>query len=362
MRFASVLLLPFLFALSAAQFGFGGFGNSFNRVSNTFQEGARRVASSFPDLSNVRDFGDFIAKTGKTYASAAERQLHEATFGARQQLVNAHNAALSASKGFELGLNQFADLPFAEFLNKLTGNKKSASGEAKASKQRQVAAPPTTNVPDSFDWRDKGGVTPVKYQGDCGSCWTFASTGAIEGHTFRATGKLPMLSEQNLVDCGPIDYGLNGCDGGFQEYAFAYIKEVQKGVAPSEKYPYLDKKDTCKYDPSTKAAQVKGFAAVKPKDEKTMKEVVATLGPLACSVNALETLLLYKKGIYADEECNKGEVNHAVLVVGYGSEGGKDYWIVKNSWDKNWGEEGYFRLPRGSNFCGIAEECSYPIV
>ncbi|XP_053963703.1 procathepsin L [Anastrepha obliqua] len=358
MRLASVWLLPLLFALTAAQFG--GFGGSFNKVTNSVQQGFGNLGSKLklPSLLNVNTFSEFAELTGKTYAEG-ERQLREGIFAARRQLVNLHNAG---SKGYELAINAFADLTNAEFIKKLTGNKKSSRGEAKASVDREEAAPPTTNVPDAFDWRSKGGVTPVKYQGDCGSCWTFATTGAIEGHTFRATGKLPTLSEQNLVDCGPIDYGLNGCDGGFQEYAFAFIKDVQKGVAPSDKYPYLDKKDTCKYDPATKAALVKGFAAIKPKDEKTMKEVVATLGPLACSVNALETLLLYKKGIYADEECNKGEVNHAILVVGYGSENGQDYWIVKNSWDKTWGEEGYFRLPRGCNFCGIADECSYPIV
>lgn len=216
-------------------------------------------------------------------------------------------------------------------------------------------------MPDSFDWREKGGVTPVKFQGDCGSCWSFAATGAIEGHVFRKTGKLPNLSEQNLVDCGPKSLGLDGCDGGFQEYAFNFVKQ-QDGIAVGGKYPYVDRKDNCKYKSNLSGAQITGFAAIPPKDEKAMKTVIATQGPLACSVYGLESLLLYKSGIYADEECNKGEVNHSVLVVGYGSENGQDYWIIKNSWDTIWGEQGYFRLPRGKNFCGIATECSYPIV
>lgn len=216
-------------------------------------------------------------------------------------------------------------------------------------------------LPDSFDWREKGGVTPVKFQGECGSCWSFATTGAIEGHVFRKTGKLPNLSEQNLVDCGKPDVGLAGCDGGFQEYAFNFITE-QNGIAYGDKYPYLDKKDTCKYAKGISGAQIKGFASIPPKDEDAMKTVIATQGPLACSVNGLESLLLYKRGIYADEECNNGEVNHSILVVGYGTEKGEDYWIIKNSWDVNWGEDGYFRLPRGKNFCGIASECSYPVV
>ncbi|XP_067628262.1 digestive cysteine proteinase 1 [Eurosta solidaginis] len=368
MRLGTIYFLPFLFAFAAAQFGgLGGgftnrFGSGLNRVTDNVQQGVNRFGSSLksvPFVSNVKDFADFAAQTGKTYATAAERKLREGVFAARQQLVNAQNAA---GKGYELAINAFADLTKEEFLKQLTGNKKSDSGDAKASKERVETETPTTNVPDEFDWRTQGGVTPVKFQGDCGSCWTFATVGAMEGHIFRSTGHLPVLSEQNLVDCGPIDYGLDGCDGGFQEYAFAFIKDIQNGVvAYNEEYPYLDRKETCRYDPETKLTPMKGFVAIKPQDEKTMKEVVATLGPLACSINGLESLLLYKRGIYADEECNKGEVNHAVLVVGYGSEEGKDYWIVKNSWDKSWGEDGYFRLPRGSNFCGIASECSYPI-
>lgn len=229
------------------------------------------------------------------------------------------------------------------------------------SHREKATVPADKPIPDSFDWREKGGVTPVKFQGKCGSCWAFAAAGAIESHIFRKTGKLIELSEQNLVDCGKREYGLAGCDGGFHDYGFNLVA-MQKGIAKGDKYPYVDKQQTCSYKDGLKAAAITGFATIDPKDEVTMKKVIATLGPLACSINGLESLLLYKRGIYADEECNKGEVNHSVLIVGYGSENGLDYWIVKNSWDKVWGEEGYFRLPRGKNFCLIASECSYPIV
>uniref|UniRef100_A0A034W8D2 Cathepsin L n=1 Tax=Bactrocera dorsalis TaxID=27457 RepID=A0A034W8D2_BACDO len=351
MRFGSVVwLLPLLFALTAAQ------------VSSFFSA-PKNIASGLSNLVtsglNFADHDDFLLKTGKSYFDAAEKQLREAQFNTNKNLVALTN---TAKKGYKLALNKFADITKAEFLKFFCGNSKSASGEAKARADRQEAKPPTTRVPKAFDWRTKGGVTPVKFQDKCGSCWAFATTGAIEGHIFRSTKKLPNLSEQNLIDCGPVDFGLNGCDGGYQEYAFAFIKDEQKGLQGSASYPYANQKDACKYKAGNKEAEVKGFAVVKPKDEKTMMEVVATLGPLACSVYAPESLLLYKEGIYADEECNKAEVNHAILVVGYGSEKGKDFWIVKNSWDSSWGEEGYFRLPRGRNFCGIAEECSYPIV
>ncbi|XP_005175655.2 procathepsin L [Musca domestica] len=367
-------ILPLCFALAYGQFGgFGGFGggggslsgaggsfsNVLNRGVGTFTSALKKV----PLVNNVKDFADFAQQTGKKYASAAEKTLREGLFKDRLNLVDNNNKLFAAGKStFETAINAFADLTPAEFVKQLTGNVKSAKGEAAASKHRQRPAPPAAaKIPDSFDWREKGGVTPVKFQGECGSCWSFATTGAIEGHYFRKTGQLINLSEQNLIDCGKEDMGLAGCDGGFQEYAFEFITN-QKGVAKNEVYPYLDKKDTCRYKANLKGAEITGFAKIDEKDEATMKKVVATLGPLACSVNGLESLLLYKRGIYSDEECNKGEVNHSVLVVGYGSENGQDYWIVKNSWDKAWGEEGYFRLPRGKNFCGIAMECSYPIV
>ncbi|XP_030371275.1 cathepsin L1 [Scaptodrosophila lebanonensis] len=366
-----LLLLPLLMGLTSAQFGgFGGFGNLGNRVpganvANRLQQGLSNIAGRLPSpplLTNVQNFGDFVAQTGKTYATAAEQTLREGVFSAHKNLVDASNEAFRrGTKTYELAVNVFADLTNAEFLKQLTGNRKSSAGEEKSKRHRQLAKKKNVPVPDSFDWRQKGGVTPVKFQGECGSCWSFATTGAIEGHVFRKSGQLPNLSEQNLIDCGKEDIGLAGCDGGYQEYAFEFVTN-QQGLAVGEKYPYLDKRDTCKYQSELSGAEITGFAVIPPKDEQAMKEAIATLGPLACSVYGLESLTLYKSGIYADEECNKGEVNHSILVVGYGTEKGQDYWIVKNSWGTAWGEEGYFRLPRGKNFCGIATECSYPIV
>ncbi|KAM7357973.1 cathepsin K2 [Cochliomyia hominivorax] len=361
---AAVWILPLFCGLALAQFG--GFGNFGGNLASTFQKGINTIAAqvkNVPFVNDAKNFADFAQQAGKNYATAAEKALREGVFNAHKQLVDVNNAAFAAGKStYELAANAFADVTNEEFLKHFTGNRKSSLGENLAKEHRQKAAIKTdASIPDAFDWREKGGVTPVKFQGECGSCWSFAVTGAIEGHVFRKTGKLINLSEQNLIDCGKEEYGLAGCDGGFQEYGFEFVT-TQNGIAAGEKYPYVDKKQTCSYKDNLKVAEIKGFATIDPKDEETMKKIVATLGPLACSVNGLESLLLYKSGIYADEKCNEGEVNHSVLVVGYGSENGLDYWIVKNSWNKVWGEEGYFRLPRGKNFCGIASECSYPIV
>ncbi|XP_016947815.1 procathepsin L [Drosophila biarmipes] len=372
-----LLVLPLLFAAVSAQLGFGGgrfgggLGGGLGNLANNAAAGIQGAVSNFasavpkvPFLSNVQSFGDFLSQSGKSYLNAADRALHETAFAATKNLVDAGNEAFArGTASFKQAVNAFADLTHSEFLKQLTGLRRDPAAKARAASSLKEVSLKPGPVPDSFDWREHGGVTPVKFQGTCGSCWAFATIGAIEGHTFRKTGSLPVLSEQNLVDCGPTeDFGLVGCDGGFQEAAFCFIDEVQKGVSQAGAYPYIDNKDTCKYDASKSAAKLEGFATIPPKDEEQMKKVIATLGPLACSVNGLETLKSYDGGIYDDDECNKGEPNHSILVVGYGSENGKDYWIVKNSWDVAWGEKGYFRLPRGQNFCFIADECSYPIV
>uniref|UniRef100_A0A1A9WN77 Peptidase C1A papain C-terminal domain-containing protein n=1 Tax=Glossina brevipalpis TaxID=37001 RepID=A0A1A9WN77_9MUSC len=359
-----ICIFMLFFAFGSCQFG--DFGKSLQDgiegIGKKIQEGYDEVVNQLekvPYVQDVKDFYDFAKQTGKNYATTAERSFREGIFNARKALVEAEN---QLHAGYELAVNAFADLTKEEFLSQLTGNHKSSAGDAKVKNRRLALKLNTTDkIPDSFDWREKGGVTPIKFQGKCGSCWAFAVTGALEGHMYRKSGKLNNLSEQNLVDCGEKEYGLDGCDGGYQEYGFEFISR-QNGLAHGAKYPYVDKKNNCAYRKAFKAAELRGFSVIPPNDEETMKKVVATLGPLACSVNGLETLLLYKKGIYEDEECNKDEPNHSVLVVGYGSENGQDYWIVKNSWDKAWGEEGFFRLPRGKNFCKIASECSYPVL
>ncbi|XP_017077676.1 procathepsin L-like [Drosophila eugracilis] len=345
----------------------GTLGGALSNVANAAQGVVSNIASIVPKvplLTNVQNFDDFLSQTGKTL-SAAERSLREGAFTATKNLVNAGNEAFAKGLStFEMAVNAFADLTNEEFLKQKTGRKRSPETDARTASSRRLATVPEDKpIPESFDWRKKGGVTPVKNQGTCGSCWTFATTGAIEGHTFAATGTLPNLSEQNLVDCGPTeDFSLNGCDGGFQEAALCWIHENQMGVPLAENYPYVDKQESCKFEPSDIGPHMRGFGVIPPGDEELMKKVVATLGPLACTVSVTDTLKNYKRGIYDNDECNQGELNHAILVVGYGSENGLDYWIVKNSWDDSWGEEGYFRLLRGKNFCQIAAECSYPLI
>ena len=225
-------------------------------------------------------------------------------------------------------------------------------------------------LPTHVDWRDKGVVSAVKDQGHCGSCWTFSTTGALEAHHAMKFGnwKSPELAEQQLLDCA-FDFDNHGCDGGLPSHAFEYIHHAG-GIDREFAYPYRAESagdaSQCRFNPHSVGARTLSSFNVTEGDEESIKRIVATVGPVSVAFEVVKDFMLYKRGIYASKECKKGpkDVNHAVLIVGYGQapESGKPYWIVKNSWGPDWGEDGYFRIERGSNMCGIAVCASYPVL
>lgn len=195
----------------------------------------------------------------------------------------------------------------------------------------------------------------------CNSCWAFVATGALEGQLFRKTGKLIPLSEQNLIDCSG-SHGNDGCKCGWAFKAFDYVKDV--GIQSDKTYPYMGKKNKCQYNSNFSVGTDRGFVQTPFNDEKELKIAVATVGPVSVQVNArLASFQHYAGGVYHDPKCNPNQTNHAVLVVGYGSDKkGHDFWIVKNTWGTNWGEKGYIRMMRNRNCCGIATYGFYPLV
>lgn len=218
-------------------------------------------------------------------------------------------------------------------------------------------------IPSKIDWRQHGAVTPVKDQKQCGSCWAFSATGALEGQHFRKTNRLVSLSEQNLVDCSH-EQGNNGCEGGLMDNAFLYIK-LNRGIDTESGYPYEAVDNECRYEPSDLGADDKGFVDIAEGNEKQLKEAVATVGPVSVAIDAsASSFQLYASGVYYEPNCSTENLDHGVLAVGYGSDRrGGDYWLVKNSWGDSWGDEGYIKMSRNKkNNCGIATSASYPLV
>uniref|UniRef100_A0AAY4D9R3 Cathepsin 12 n=1 Tax=Denticeps clupeoides TaxID=299321 RepID=A0AAY4D9R3_9TELE len=216
-------------------------------------------------------------------------------------------------------------------------------------------------------WKKSNGVsydeqvhTPTHTEhvavGYCGSCWAFSTTGAIEGQMFKRTGQLVPLSEQNLLDCSK-SYGTYGCNGAWMANAYDYV--VNNGLQSSDTYPY-----TSVVCPITIVARINDYRFIPAGDEQALADAVATIGPITVAVDAdHSSFLFYSSGIYEEPMCDPNNLSHAVLLVGYGSEGGRDYWIIKNSWGTGWGEGGYMRMVRnGSNTCGIASYALYPVV
>ncbi|CAL1299001.1 unnamed protein product [Larinioides sclopetarius] len=260
---------------------------------------------------------------------------------------------------YTLGLNKYSDLTHEEYMKNLNGFK---IGNKSRMNPEPFIPPNITKLPDEVDWRDEGLVTEVKDQGLCGSCWAFASTGSLEGQTKKKTGNLISLSEQNLVDCVSEN---SGCDGGWMDPAFDQVKK-EKGIDTEKSYPYVGIQDSCFFNPLTVGGTCKAYVDIPSGDENGLKQAVATVGPIAVAIYAEdERFHSYKSGIYDHPACPNEEesLTHAVLVVGYGTENGLDYWLVKNSWGESWGLSGYIKMARNkNNQCGIASRASFPLV
>ena len=218
-------------------------------------------------------------------------------------------------------------------------------------------------TPDSYNWLDLDMVSPVKDQKSCGSCWTFSTTGAMESHYKIHTGGEVLLSEQELVDCPDTEkYDTHGCSGGLPSIAFDFIHEF--GLEDENNYPYQGHDSDCRYDASKPRVTTDGPFIIEEGNEEQMKEELFHTGPVSVAFQVVSDFMSYKSGVYSSPDCKNSpqDVNHAVLAVGYGTdENGIDYWLVKNSWSETWGDEGYFKIQRGVNMCGIAVCNSYPI-
>lgn len=337
--------------------------------------------SSLHDIKyDPKEWDSFKNEHGKLYESNDVETMRKSIFVYNKHVVDTFNSDNKEDITFELGLNHLADTSSIEIKQRngfKIGQKEGLVNSPKSQKfLDDILNDNSTEVPDEVDWRKvQGRVTRVKNQGNCGSCWAFASTGALEGQEKVRKGYFPRslnstlndgvevveLSEQNLVDCVTADAG---CDGGLMNDAFEFIK-VEGGIDDENSYPYEAKTKKCRFKKDKVAFADAGGAILPEGDEEKLKQVVAKFGPVAVAIDASSVWFqLYRKGVYYNKHCkNKpDELDHGVLVVGYGTDPRKgDYWIVKNSWGPKYGEDGYIRMARNrNNNCGIATTATIP--
>merc|ERR1711992_457853 len=319
-------------------------------------------AFSIDPLKIDKRWERFKKAYNKTYPSDSEESKRHAIWKNNTMLIMEHNKLFHTNKTtFRLGMNSHADMTAAEFAARYNGfHKKHTNSHGPWNPSSQVDV---SDLPAEVDWVKKGYVTPIKNQQQCGSCWAFSATGSMEGAHFKATGKLVSLSEQNLVDCSRKEHNL-GCMGGLMDNAFKYVI-VNKGIDTEASYPYkaIDQK-TCKFNATDIGATISNYTDIPRGSEMDLQKASATVGPISVGIDASRpTFHFYKSGVYHDHKCSSKHLDHGVLVVGYGTEKNKDYWLVKNSWGASWGEKGYIKMARNKkNACGIATQASYPVV
>jgi C1A family cysteine protease len=298
-------------------------------------------------------FNDYLTKYNKMYHTPTEFNNRLNIFIENHKFIEEHN---SRNQTYQLGMNHLGDLRSDE-LN--LGFKAGKDTCKNFNIDYQY-----TSLQSSIDWRNKNAVTPVKDQGQCGSCWSFSASGAMEGAWSIETGDLISMSEQQLVDCssGFFSYGNHGCNGGLMDYAFQYA--IDNGMCLEADYPYNAVQGTCE-TVCTKSADFSSCVDVTPNNQQDLAAAVAQQ-PVSIAIEAdTKVFQLYKSGVITGDSCGTN-LDHGVLIVGYGTENGEDYWLVKNSWSDQWGDGGYVKIGKSDStndvgVCGIASTPSYPV-
>jgi cathepsin L len=288
----------------------------------------------------------------KFYTNSVEYQKRFMIFSQNVKRIAEFN---SEKHSYTVGLNYFSDMDNAEFRSLYTMT--NTPTKPALTYPQHVAS--GVAAPDSMDWRDHGAVNPVKDQGQCGSCWAFSGTSACESAWAIAGNTLTSFSEQNVLDCS-WSYGNEGCNGGWQNAAIQYVID-NKGIDSEASYPYTATSSrTCKYDVANKAGSVLTVEQVPAGDEDALKDA-SSQHVIAIAIDASNwSFQSYTGGVYDEPNCSSENLDHAVIIVGYGNLNGADYWIVRNSWAASWGLKGYILMSRNKdNQCGVATMAFY---
>nr|BAN20121.1 cathepsin L [Riptortus pedestris] len=317
--------------------------------------------------TTLDEWTNFKLAHGKSYGDQSQEKRRMEIYQRNKQFIDEHNQRYALGlETYTLAMNKFGDLTEEEFAEQQLGAAVYLDRHhLNTSGSTHIAG--GGNLPASMDWRSMGAVTAVRDQGDCGSCYAISTATTVETQVYLRTGELTPLSPQQIVECSnTYRYKNMACKGGWLDRTFSYIKD--QGLATEADYPYTGRNTNwaigCRYNRKLRiAARTKGFVNIKQQDEAALADAVATAGVVAVGVQSRKSnLQFYKSGVHYSSKCDHKFIDHAMVVVGYGTTPeGEDYWLVKNSWGTSWGEDGYVRMARnrGDN-CGIASYAYYP--
>lgn len=294
-------------------------------------------------------FNKWLMQNGKAYGNDDEQEYRFQNFKANVAEIESHT-----NPDYELGLNEFSDLNSAEFIAQYTGHRY----EPVEVDESELENLDDVEVPASVDWVAQGKVSAVQSQGRCGSCWTFSATAAVESHEAIETGTLHKFSEQAVLDCGG-EFGNYGCNGGWEDRGIKWAAKY--GMALNDDYPYQGRQGTCKIHQKRTYKVNQGVRRVYRSNSSLVAAISKKVTTVALNAHGIQQ---YRRGVYSNWNCGNS-LNHAVNAVGYGTDAatGKQFYKIRNSWGRWWGEQGYIRLERrssGTGICGVTLDASYP--
>ena len=299
------------------------------------------------------DYVNFVNKYNKNY-DTSEFWYRYWIFSDNLKHINNFN---SQNNTYSLGINKYTDLEKSEFKDKYLTNSYNFSYVLNRPLPKNFSS---LGIPTSIDWRAKSLVTNVKDQLQCGSCWAFSAVGVIEGQYAKKTGNLTSFSEQDLVDCSD-DYGNLRCGGGWPEAAMRYV--IKNGIETEDEYKYKAIDEACTYNKSLVVTHLSRTVNITNGSMPELYRAIANVGPVSIAIDAGDNFQFYKSGIFTDTTCSKTMLDHAVLAVGYDEIENHKYIIVKNSWNTDWGMDGYIYMNADiNNMCGMATSSSYALI
>lgn len=326
----------------------------------------------------------FKLKYHKIYQSLEEELYRKKVFFENLKSICEHNEKFKKNlETYEKGVNLFADMDFDEFRSTHLGFNSKMMKLTNFYNNPFEPSSRRSDIPSKVNWIEKGAVSRVKRQGKsvesvslliqlciddlnsgaCGACYAFSAVGSVEAQLFRKYNALIELSPQEIVDCS-TEYGNDRCISGVMSQSFEYMSE--NGIGSEFEYPYTGVNGTCPWNKLKKILKIKGYVQLPPGDEFSLMKAVAKIGPISAAMEVTNnTRQFVGKSIFYDKTCHRSSdfMNHAVLIVGYGSINGFEYWLIKNSWGDSFGDNGFAKIARNKgNHCNIATDVSYPVL